>query len=478
VIFVAALAAGLALGTKLNLLAPYGLLTLGVIFVAGAGRRVRTAVIWVAGSLVTGGFWFARNLVEAGNPLPWFDKGPLPGPDQLDIDIREPHTVSDYLFPPDFDVIQDSFLSGLNDSFGVLWPVVLVAVSAGFVLAMFRGRTPIIRMLGFVAFFSAIAYLFTPLTAAGPEGSPTAFDTNLRYASPALGLGAMLLAVDPALARDRARHWPLWGLAILLLVSAIPLWDLGDDVWRARFFIGGVALAFFLILVPVALALAAQRGFPRVGIVAGAALALGLMIGIGWKQIDDYQDDRYQAATAPDDFPEGMKAALAWFNEEDPRDARVAVVGGRSGFKQYIFYGDDLSNHVQYVAEERDHGTFRPIASEAAQRAQQPGAVEDPNLDVVDQCETWRRALNDGDYDYVVISPDQRTQAAPPVEADWTRPGKNEPRLAAREVLAFTSGEPSDRTYVFELTGDLDPAGCASLRTINLDEKPGPTAAP
>jgi hypothetical protein len=59
-----------------------------------------------------------------------------------------------------------------------------------------------------------------------------------------------------------------------------------------------------------------------------------------------------------------------------------------------------------------------------------------------------------------VISPDQRTQTAPPVEADWTSSGKDEPRPAAKEVLAFTSGEPSDRTYVFELNGDLDPAGC------------------
>ena len=79
-LIVGGLAAGLALGTKLNLLAPFGLLTLGVIAVAGPGDRVRTAAIWVGSSLVTGGFWFARNLVEAGNPLPWVDKGPLPGP--------------------------------------------------------------------------------------------------------------------------------------------------------------------------------------------------------------------------------------------------------------------------------------------------------------------------------------------------------------------------------------------------------------
>ena len=197
---VAGLAAGLALGTKLNLLAPFGLLTLGVIAVT-AGYRVRATLVWVASSLVTGGFWFARNLVEAGNPLPWADAGPLPGPDQLDIDIREPHTVSDYL--TDADVITDSFIPSLNDSFGVLWPIVLAAVIGGFILAIFRGRTSVIRMLGVVALLSGIAYLFTPLTAAGPEGAPSAFEVNLRYASPALALGALLLAVDPWLSRER-----------------------------------------------------------------------------------------------------------------------------------------------------------------------------------------------------------------------------------------------------------------------------------
>ena len=160
---VAGLAAGLALGTKLNLLAPFGLLTLGVIAVT-AGYRLRATVIWVASSLITGGFWFARNLVEAGNPLPWLDVGPLPGPNQLDIDIREPHTVSDYL--TNGDVIKDSFIPGLHESFGDLWPLILIAVIGGFLLAIFRGRTPIVRMLGFVALFSGIAYLFPPLTAA------------------------------------------------------------------------------------------------------------------------------------------------------------------------------------------------------------------------------------------------------------------------------------------------------------------------
>src|SRR5262249_60898892 len=69
-LIVAGLSAGVALGTKLNLLAPFALLTLGVIAVT-AGYRWRATGIWVASSLVTGGFWFLRNLVHAGNPLPW-----------------------------------------------------------------------------------------------------------------------------------------------------------------------------------------------------------------------------------------------------------------------------------------------------------------------------------------------------------------------------------------------------------------------
>jgi hypothetical protein len=436
---VAGLAAGLALGTKLNLLAPYGLLTLGVIAVT-AGYRVRAAAIWVVSSLVTGGFWFARNLVEAGNPLPWIDAGPLPGPDQLDIDIREPHTVSDYL--TNTDVIRDTFIPGLHSSLGDLWPLVLAALIGGIVLAIFRGRTPMLRMLGFVALLSGIAYLFTPLTAAGPLNHPTAFDVNLRYASPALGLGAMLLAVDSGLNTDRVRPWLLGILAILLLTQAIPIWDISDDVWDGDFLLPGIVLAAILILAPVGLALSGQRGTSPVLLATAAALILGLVVGIGWKQSENYVEGRYKASSAPGDFPAGIKTALAWFNEADPQDSRIAVVGGRPGFKQYVFYGDDLSNHVQYVAHHGSRGAYTPIASEEAQRGEDPA---------VEECEEWRRALNDGDYDYVVIGPDQRTQSNSPIEAQWTI----DP--AASQLVE------NDLTFVFGLDGDLDPAACAKL---------------
>jgi hypothetical protein len=441
-LIVAGLAAGLALGTKLNLLAPFAFLTLGVIAVA-AGYRVRATVVWVLSALVTGGFWFARNLIHAGNPLPWIKAGPLPGPDQLDINIREPHTVAHYLLPPDGGTIRHHLVPGLHESFGELWPLVLLVVIGGFLLAIFRGRTLMIRMLGIVALLSGIAYLFTPLTAAGPEGDPTAFTTNLRYASPAIGLGAMLLGVDAGLLKPRVAPWLLGSLAVLLLVQAVPVWDLHGHLWTRHFLLGGIGLAIFLILVPVGLARAAQRGLPHWAVGLAAAVALVLVVAIGWPKSDDYVKDRYQASTAPKDFPVGMKAALAWFNQANPHDSRIAVVGGRPGFKQYIFYGDDLSNHVQYVAKHGPHGAYLPIASEAAQKGQDPRAEA--------ECETWIEALNDGGYDYAVIGPDQRTQLLPPIEATWTK------------AAGGTRIETNDQISVFKLNPPLNPGVCGPV---------------
>ena len=140
-----------------------------------------------------------------------------------------------------------------------------------------------------------------------------------------------------------------------------------------------------------------------------------------------------------------MRAALAWFNDADLHDSRIAIVGGRPGFKQYVFYGDDLSNRVQYVAHHGPHGAYTPIASEAVQNGSGgPSTAR--------QCHEWVSALNDGDYAYAVIGPDQRTQSVPPVEAAWTA------------AAGGSKLETTDDVSVFKLRGDLDPAGCTPGR--------------
>jgi hypothetical protein len=206
-------------------------------------------------------------------------------------------------------------------------------------------------------------------------------------------------------------------------------------------------MAVGLIAVPAALALAWMRGISRPIVLGAGVLATAAAVALGWHINDEYLEDRYQAATAPADFPDGVKAALEWFNEEQPENARIAVVGGRPGFKQYVFYGDDLSNHVQYVAHKGAHGAYTPIATD-------PADIRD-----FEACEEWRTALNDGDYDYVVIGADQRTLGLGPVEAAWTITTN-----AFEEVPPTPSLKPTqpEDVFVFRLEGDLDPASCQS----------------
>jgi hypothetical protein len=253
----------------------------------------------------------------------------------------------------------------------------------------------------------------------------------------------MLLGVDAGLLKPRIQPWLLGALVVLLLVQAVPVWDLTGHLWTRHFLLGAIGLAVFLILVPVGLAVARQRGASPALVGIGAVVALALVVAIGWPKSDDYVKDRYQAATAPKDFPDGVRAALAWFNRTNPHDSRIAVVGGRPGFKQYVFYGDDLSNYVQYVAHHGPHGAYTPIASEAVQNGQR-------GVTFKAQCEEWRRTLDAGHYDYLVAGPDQRTQSRSPVEAIWTVLTP-----AARVV------EQNDDVFVIKINGELDPGTCA-----------------
>jgi hypothetical protein len=124
------------------------------------------------------------------------------------------------------------------------------------------------------------------------------------------------------------------------------------------------------------------------------------------------------------------------------------VVGGRPGFKQYVFYGRDLSNHVQYVAHQGPHGAYTPIAAD-------PRKTSD-----IEACEEWLTALNQGDYDYAVVGPDQRTQGISPVEATWLR---GDP--AATELLE------DELIFVFALDGELDPGRCEGFRDFELPDQ-------
>jgi len=300
---VVGLAAGLAAGTKLNFLLPAAVLVLGLAFVAPAGKRWRALILAALAALAGGGYWYLRNLIHTGNPLPWFDHvGPisLPAPDQA-LGGREGHSVLGYLF--DGSVWSDWFLPGLHGGLTILWPLLLALVLAGLLLSVVPlRRRPSDRVLivaGAAGLAVIVSWLIAPTSASGPDGMPRGFESGLRYLAPAIVLGLTLLpAILPRVA---------WG--------GVP--------GKARRTRGPIAL--------------------------GALAVLLTAIAIGYPIQRHYLDNRYANPTFA---TPGLNASFAWAN--DIHDARIATTSTR----QYPLFGRDLSNHVQFVGEEQPHGGF------------------------------------------------------------------------------------------------------------------------
>jgi hypothetical protein len=159
--------------------------------------------------------------------------------------------------------------------------------------------------------------------------------------------------------------------------------------------------------------------------VAGAVLAL-VIAAVGWERQDDYLTARYAAPTTS-----GFSSTTPFAGPSRPRPANRRR-GTSGAYNQYGFYGDELTNHVQYVGRNLPQADFRAITS----------------------CRAFREAVNDGDYDYLVTTPkldlNDPATATPSPEGGWVM---SDP--AVERILH------AGRTSVFRITGDLSPDGCA-----------------
>jgi len=441
-LFLAGLAAGLGIGTKITLLAALGILTLGILVLAGRRNWLWAGVVWLSGMLITAGFWYGRSLLIAANPFPQVGKlGPinLPGPDQVpEIYPREPHSLREYYNDPD--VWQDVFFPVLDDRLGPLWPAVLAAVVLGLVLALFRGGSWLVRLLALTGIVAGIAYVFTPLTASGQLGDAGGFDANLRYVAPALIVGLVLLPVVPDLRRGRRQLAVIGLLAVLLIQGEIssPKWQLGHAG-------GAILLAAVLVGVPLALVLFHYERAPRFAKIALPLVAAIALVALGRGVQEDYLRDRYASAVAPP-LEGGFRSTPAWYPLQEwgknAENVRIAVVGRGAAFGQYVFYGDELSNHVQYIGKELGRGTYRPI---------------------LELCSDWRREINRGDYDYVVTTPRfEESETKQPKENRWT--------ISPNTEVVVKSGP----ARIFKINGELDASACGRLG----EEEPRAAAEP
>jgi hypothetical protein len=401
---VVGLAAGLAAGTKLNFLLPEAVLILGLALVSCRGHRWKA--LWISGlaALAGGGYWYLRNLVHTGNPLPWVHHlGPisLPAPEQA-LGGREAHSIVGYL--TDGSVWSDWFLPGLHHAFWFLWPLLALAALAGLALCLVPSRRRAdlsspgrqigpsaggarwgLALVGVVGLATAVAWLVAPTSASGPDGMPRGFESGLRYLAPALVLGLALLPATPPLRPLCARFGARLSFAAHTAQKDSHARPDGSRYW---------------------------------------VLMMGLVLGVivvvaGYPIQRHYLQSRYEnpSFTTP-----GLNAAFAW--ARNVSDARIATTSTR----QYPLFGTDLSNRVQFVGTEAPHGGFEAPTS----------------------CRAWRQELNAGDYDYVITSRDRIEPGKSPYP-DTTR-WTESPQA---EVVLKKSP-----TAVFKLNGKLDPMAC------------------
>ena len=111
----------------------------------------------------------------------------------MPLDPRPRFAVAHYLGQPT--IYRRWFFPQLDNAFGPLWPLILIVAVAAVVYIAWRSRNTILRVIAVAALLTAVVYVFTPLTAAGQEGSPTGFFTNTRYLVPGLVLAMVLVPI-------------------------------------------------------------------------------------------------------------------------------------------------------------------------------------------------------------------------------------------------------------------------------------------
>jgi len=431
----AGLAVGLAAGTKVTALAPAAMITFAVLFSAHHGTRLRSAAVWFGTAFIGGGFWYLRNLFATGNPIPQVRSiGPidLPGPERLQ-EGRPDFNVFHYI--GDSAIWREYFFPGLEQGFGTLWPAILAIALLGVVALVATGPGRLTRAHGLAALLAIAAYLFTPLSAAGPEGSPDAFSINLRFLVPALAMALVLVPLASWFRNPR----PQLALGLLLFVLFL-VTGRDDAIWSesGRYF--GIAFALAFVVVP-ALVWHYRDRLPALGLkgpllasVAGFAVLGGLLLS--WPLASIYFDSRYKDFEAE----AGLAEPYRWAGGVE--DAEIGLAGTTTGFRQFGFFGEDLSNRLTYIGREAPRGGF----------------------DVIRTCPEFKRAVNDAGLDYLVTSPflnflgDREPVFSP--ERSW---------VAGDPALSLEVGP--GPVEVWRVDGSLDPDGCDP-------SAPGPESTP
>ncbi|HVA44566.1 MAG TPA: hypothetical protein VNF50_13880 [Acidimicrobiales bacterium] len=378
--WVGGMSAGLALGSKLTLVVPIVALGLSLFFLSPRGERRPTILRWATGVASTGGYWYARNLLRVGNPIPGLHLGIGP------LQLPRPATPSMDLYGQNLfhnlgsaTVWKLGLLPGLKSAFGDSWPLVLGILAVACVLGLIRLRgqslVPVI-----VTLCAGLGFLITPGTVWGPQyiHEPDAagvtaglFAFNLRYLLPAIAVG---LAVVP-LAVGGWRYGRVVIAAFIgVTLLSTQLGALGQGGWSGGH--AGVAILIGLGSAVLAGALAWSSGTPpgatgrdkaprRGGtwaVAGGGAIAVAAVL---WPVQVAYRQDRF--ASMP---------LAQWAARVAP--ARI----GYSGFVfSYPLYGPSLQNSVTMIGQHGPDGAWHAVRT----------------------CRAWQRLIHQDRLQYVLV---------------------------------------------------------------------------
>jgi hypothetical protein len=431
----AGIAGGLAISVKTTFLVPVVAIGIGVILFSGKGRRWTTAWILALPMLIAGGYWYLRAAIKTGgNPIPITKFGPLhlPVPDQMPLDPRPRFAVAHYLTDPT--VYRRWFFPQLENALGPLWPLILICAVAAALFIVVRSRNKILRVLAAAALLTAVVYVFTPLTAAGQEGSPTGFFTNTRYLIPGLILAMVMLPIArPLRAPDRRATITLIFLAAVYWITVLT-----TPKWYPTYVFGTIFITLALVWTPTALALGRSRGFMsrRIVTVAAAVIVLFAVV-LGRAQQVQYADQHYKKTTL---FLQEGGPQKAYAFAQRLQHKRIGIVGSSEIiFGQYGFFGNPPTNEVDFIGVPGPHGAYRLATT----------------------CPQFVERVNAGHYDYVIMSQytqdSQQTEFWEPIYA-WV---KNDPAL--KLVIEEPEIVP-EADYVFKVNGRLSPQYCPSKK--------------
>jgi hypothetical protein len=415
----AGLAAGLAASTTLSALPAVAGLAAGVLLLDKTrvpGRRR----LWVLGLVTAGSYWYLRNLVRIGNPLPGVKAGPLhlPAPSFPAV-AHYGFSVAHYVMDAWF--WRHYVRPGLHGAFGPGWPLVAVLALVGVIASFAKRADPLLRPVGLSAVVAAVAYVFIPTSAYGPANEPFLFEANLRFLLPSAAMLMVLGAVALARYRPRwiterfsaeRRRQALWvGVAAILSWFALGS-GRAYNRWTDHLLFAVIGGATALLVCALALsarpALRAGTGMVLVVALVTAGLPLG---------------HRYLVHRYSTDGP-----IYRW-----ARDVHGAKIGIVAFAEQYPLFGLDLDNVVSYGGTVGAHGS----------------------LVLATSCAQWREELSRGGYNYVVIG-DNDWSLGPIPERSWTQ---SDP--AAKPVVVTSQGVAGPQGIVFQISaGIATTAGC------------------